>query len=129
MVPLASLLIQAVHGTLQITQSGQTFQPVIVRVNDSGSPAHAVLGATVTFQSYAGRLPRNQPIIWTGEAGISQPGMPVILAKTQATVQSDINGLASFPLSTGGLAGNIAIVGSAAAGNSSLQLVAQQLGP
>jgi len=129
MVPLASLQVQPVNGTLQIAKSGQAFQPVIVRVSDSGSPPHAVLGASVTFLSYAGRLPRNQPIIWTGEAGISQPGMPVILAKAQATVQSDINGLASFPLSTAGLSGNIAIVGSAIAGNSSLQFVAQQLGP
>jgi len=129
MVPLASLQVQVVGGTLQIAKSGQAFQPVIVRVSDSGSPAHAVLGASVTFLSYAGRLPRNQPIIWTGKAGISQPGMPVILAKSQAAVQSDINGLANFQLSTGGLLGNIAIVGSATAGNSSLQFVAQQLGP
>jgi hypothetical protein len=65
-----------------------------------------------------------------GEAGISQPGMPVILAKSQATVQSDINnGLASFQLSTGGLSGNIAIIGSATAGNSSLPFVARQLEP
>ena len=129
MVPLASLQVQAVHGTLQIAPSDQALQPVIVGVSDSGSPPQAVLGASVTFLSFAGRLPGNQPIICIGEAGISQPGMPVILAKSQASVQSDINGLASSQLSTGGLSGNIAIIGSATAGNRSLQFVAQQLGP
>jgi len=98
-------------------------------VIDSSNPPHDVLGASVLFQSYVGRLPKNQPIVWTGEGGISQPGMPVILAKSQATARSDINGLASFPLSTSGISGNVAMVGSPTAGTTSLQFVGQQLGP
>ena len=128
-VATSSLQLQPVAGSLQITASGRSFQPVVVRVMDSSSPPNGVLGASVFFQSYAGRMPQNQPIIWTGEAGISQPGMPVILAKSQATVQSDVNGVASFPLSTGGVSGNVAVVGSATAGTASLQFAAQQLGP
>jgi len=128
-VPTASLQLQPVAGTLQIAASGQPLQPVVVRATDSSLPPHGVLGASVLFQSYAGRVPQNQPIIWTGEAGISHPGMPVILAKSQATVLSDVNGLASFSLSTGGIAGNVAVVGSAAVAGSSVQFIAQQIGP
>jgi hypothetical protein len=128
-VPLASLQLQAVAGTLQIATSGQRFQPVVVRVVDSSLPPNAVLGASVLFQSYVGRVPQNQPILWTGETGISQPGMPVILAQSQATVMSDGNGLASVPLSTGGIAGNVAVVGAANVGAASLGFVGQQLGP
>jgi hypothetical protein len=88
-----------------------------------------VLGASVFFQAYVGRVPQNQPILWSGESGISQPGMPVILGESQATAQSDANGLASFPLSTAGISGNVAVVGSATAGTASLQFMGQQLGP
>ena len=80
------------------------------------------------FQSLIGRTPQYQPIVWAGEAGISQTAMPVIIGKTQATVQSDANGLAGFPLSTGGISGDVAILGSASIGNASVQFAAQELG-
>jgi hypothetical protein len=128
-VALSSLQLQAVSGTLQIMQAGQTFQPAVVRVVDSSSPPHPVLGASVLFQSYAGLVPGNEPIIWAGETSITQPTMPVILATSHANVASDVNGLASFPLSTGGFPGSIAVVGSASAGNATLEFEAQQLGP
>ena len=128
-VPVSSLQLQPVAGTLQIVPARQNFQPVIVRVTDSSSPPNPVLGAGVLFLSYVGRLPQNQPIVWTGESSISQPTTPVIVSKSQTTVQSDINGLASVPLSTLGISGNVAIVGSATAGTSSVQYEAQQLGP
>jgi hypothetical protein len=128
-VPAASLQLQAVAGTLQIAAAGETLQPVVVRVVDSSLPPNAVLGASVFFQDVVGRLPQNQPIIWTGEAGIAHPGMPVILGQAQATVPSDGNGLATFALSTGGVTGDVAVVGAAGVGSASLGFVGQQLGP
>jgi IPT/TIG domain-containing protein len=128
-VPTASLQLQPVSGILQIASPGQTFQPVTLRVVDSATPPHSVVGGGVFFQSLVGRVPTNEPIIWAGEAGISQSAMPVIIAQSQVTVQSDANGLAAFPLSTGGVSGNVAIVGSASIGNASAQFAAQQLGP
>jgi hypothetical protein len=74
-------------------------------------------------------VPTNEPIIWAGEAGISQSAMPVILAQSQATIQSDSNGVAVFPVSTGGVSGNVAIIGSATIGSATAQFAAQQLGP
>jgi hypothetical protein len=128
-VSLSSLQLQPVGGTLQILQSGNNFQPVVVRVVDSSSPPHPVQGADVVFQSYTGRVPGHQPIVWAGEAGISQPSMPIILAASQATVPSDVNGLAPFPIPTGGFSGNIAVAGSATVGSATLPFEAQQLGP
>ncbi len=128
MVQNSSLQLQPVSGMLQIAGAGQAFQPVAVRVVDSSTPPQPVLSASVVFLAYIGRTPGNEPIIWAGEAGISQTSMPVILAKSLATAQSDINGISTFALSTGGVSGDVAIVGTATAGNSSVQFQAQQLG-
>jgi hypothetical protein len=129
MVQTSSLQLQPVSGMIQIAAPGQSFQPVAVRVLDSSSPPHPVLGANVAFLDYIGRMPGNEPIIWTGESSISQPAMPVILAESKASVQSDINGTASFALSTGGVSGNVTVIGTATAGSSSLEYEAQELGP
>ena len=128
-VPVSSLQLRPVAGTLQIVPSAQHFQPVTVRVTDLLSPPDPVLGAVVVFQSYVGRTPQNAPIIWAGEAGTSQSSMPVILAAPRATIQSAANGLASFPLSTAGISGDVAVVGSASLGNTSVQFAGHQLGP
>ncbi len=128
-VQLSSLQLQAVSGTLQILPTGQNFQPIVVRVLDSSSPPHPVQAASVLFQSFVGRVPGNQPIVWAGEAEILQPTMPIILASSQASVASDVNGMASFPVSTAGFSGNVAVAGSATAGPGILQFEAQQLGP
>jgi hypothetical protein len=53
----------------------------------------------------------------------------VIIGKSQTAVQSDINGLASFALSTQGISGNVAIAGTAATGTSVVQFAGEQLGP
>jgi hypothetical protein len=129
MVQTSSLQLQCVSGTLQLSAPGQSFQTVAVRVTDSSSPPHPVLGASVSFLDYIGRMPGNEPVIWAGESNISQPGMPVILAESKATVQSDVNGIASFLLSTGGVSGNVAVIGTATAGSSSAGYEAQQLAP
>lgn len=129
MVQTSSLQLQAVSGTLQIASPGQKLQPVSVRVVDSSTPPHPVLGASVAFLAYIGRMPGNEPIVWAGESSISQPVMPVILAESQAIAQSDINGVANFLLSNGGISGNVALVGSATAGSGSVGFEAQQLGP
>jgi hypothetical protein len=128
MVQTSSLQLQPVSGIVQIAAASQSFQSVVVRVLDSSSPRHPVLGANVVFLDYIGHMPGNEPIIWTGESSIAQPGMPIILAEAKATVQSDINGIASFALSTGGVSGNVAVIGIATAGSSSLEYEAQQLG-
>src|SRR5581483_3490047 len=129
MVQTSSLKLQPVSGVLQLVVAGQNFQPLSVRVTDSSAPPHPVLGATVAFQDSIGRLPGNEPIIWEGNTTSSQPIMPVILGGAQGTAVSDANGLTTFPVSTGDLSGNVAIVGTAIAGSGNVDFEAQQLGP
>jgi hypothetical protein len=128
-VPASSLTLVAVGGNLQVVRPGQSLQPFSVRVVDLSTPPNPVLGASVLFESYLGRVPGDQLILWAGESTISRSSMPVILAKSQGTILSDMNGVALFPISTQGFSGNIAVIGSATAGNTSLPCAAQQLGP
>ena len=52
----------------------------------------------------------------------------VILAESQSTAHSDINGVASAALTTVVMSGNIAVLGSATAGNSSVAYEASTIG-
>jgi adhesin/invasin len=129
MVQTSSLQLQPLSGLAQVAFPGQSFQPVSVRVVDAANSLHAIMGANVTFLAYIGRLAGNEPILWTAESSISQPPMPIILADTQGASQSGIDGVASFPLSTGGISGNLALVGTASVGTSIVGFEAQQFGP
>ncbi|MFZ0805783.1 MAG: IPT/TIG domain-containing protein [Candidatus Sulfotelmatobacter sp.] len=116
-VPLAQLNLQAVSGAGQISM-GQSFAPVVVRVVDAASPPHAVLGATVTFLITALRPQGASSAGGGGESNSSNPGMPVILSVSQASVMSDINGLATVTPVVTGLNAPLDVEVAAAAGTS-----------
>jgi hypothetical protein len=50
-VPASVLNLQPVGGSQQVITAGQQFRPVVVRVSDSATPPHVVLGGNVKFQS------------------------------------------------------------------------------
>ncbi|GAC1428687.1 MAG: hypothetical protein NVS1B11_11260 [Terriglobales bacterium] len=104
-VPLSTLQLQALAGTSQVMAAGHVFQPVVVRVTDSFVTPHPVTGARVIFQFAIGRLPENAPVpwgvpTWNAPDPVAQPAMPVILATSQITAQSDFNGVAALQPST-----------------------------
>jgi hypothetical protein len=101
-VAAAMLNLQPVAGAGQVV-TGTAIQPVTVRVTDSSTPPNPVLAAGVLFQSTVLRPVGNPPTTTPGDPTVTQPGMPVILSESQITVQSDINGLASFTPSVGSL--------------------------
>ena len=128
-VPASSLRVRPVSGSLQVTPVGQSFLPVTVQVTDTAAPAHPVLGANVTFQSLVARAPQDSPVIWIGDTGITSHPMPVILASSQVSVQSDAGGLAASQPSSVGVQGPVIILGTAAAGSASLPFALQSLPP
>ena len=101
-VPPAQLNLQPVAGASQ-TSAGQGFSPLVVRVVDSASPPHPILGAAVLFETDVLR-PQGTTSGGSGETNPTNPGMPIILSVGQNTVVSDINGLASLSPSSGGFA-------------------------
>jgi hypothetical protein len=126
-VPLSALRLRSVTGAMQEALVGQTFQPFTIRVTDSSASPDPVLGASVVFQSLVGRMPNNEPILWIGQSTSTQQPMPVILSSTQATVLSDINGLATIQPSTDGIQGAAVILGTASVGSASQQFQLQSL--
>ena len=124
-VPAAMLKLQEFSGAGQII-SGQSFQPVMVRVTDSSAVPVPVMGASVTFLSTLLRPPGDPVVAPGGDPVTTNPAMPVILGVTQTVVSSDLDGLASLGPSTGSFAAplEVAIVVSAGTSASMMQLEA-----
>jgi hypothetical protein len=114
----ASLMnLQPVAGGMQVI-TGQTFQPLTVRVTDSSMPPNPVLGASVLFQSTVMRPSGDGFAIVTGDSATTQTGVPSILSAAQSMVQSDINGVSSIVPSVGSFNGLLEIEIQISAGTS-----------
>lgn len=127
-VPLAQLNLQAVTGGGQVIEGG-AFAPISVRVVDLASPPHAILGATVAFQTMVIRPEGTSVTSGGGETNSSNPGMPVILSVSQSSVTSDINGLATFTPSSAGFSGQLDVDVAVTAGTTASQDYVLQLFP
>jgi hypothetical protein len=121
--------LQAVAGSPQVVTAGQVLQPVVVRVTDSSIPANPVLGASVAFQYTGERAGGNSTIISAGDTNIGNDPSPVILFNGQSSGQSDVNGLTSWKPTTEGFDGDVAVLGTATAGNGNAQFALQVLPP
>jgi hypothetical protein len=128
-VPASALRLQPVGGSVQILPVGQGFQPVMVRVIDSATPAHPVLGANVTFQAVVSRPVVGPPPVSIGGIIITRNPAPVIVSSSRLAVLSDGAGQATLQPSTGGAQGALLIQGTAAAGTSVLSFRLQSLSP
>jgi hypothetical protein len=119
-IPPAQLNLQSVSGGGQVS-TGQAFQPIGVRVVDSTSPPHAVLGATVHFQTTVLRPAGDSGACCGGDSGPSNPGaMPEILSVTQTSAVSDVNGLASLVPSSNGFSAPVEVDVAIATGAATL---------
>ena len=94
-VPLSQQRLQPVSGAGQVS-TGQAFQPIIVRVTDSATPANAVIAAPVLFQTTVLRPGGTSPGVGDGETNPVNPSQPVILQVAQSTAITDVNGFANI---------------------------------
>ena len=128
-VATVSLQLQSVAGLTQVAAAGQSFRPVILRVTDSFVPPHPVTGANVIFDLAVGRLPGNAPVPWL-PANPQNPGtqtsLPAILATSQLTSQSDVDGNVSIQPASG-IPGPTLTLGTASIGNSVLPFQLQSI--
>jgi hypothetical protein len=85
--PSSLWTLETVSGSSQVVPTGQSFQPLVVRVTDGSLAADPVMGVSVTFKTTLARVPEN--------------GLPVLLGSSQTQVVSTQDGLASIVPSAG----------------------------
>ena len=98
-VPLAQQVLQQVSGAGQIS-TGQSFQPVVVRVVDSASPAHAVMAARVSFLTAVLR-PGGWCRVWVAGHEFRKPGHACDFESYAEQRGTDMNSLASVTAAGG----------------------------
>ncbi|MGC2472935.1 MAG: hypothetical protein WA485_01260, partial [Candidatus Sulfotelmatobacter sp.] len=121
-VPLALQVLEPISGGVQIS-TGQAFQPVIVRVTDSSSPPDSIMAAPVNFF---------MTVLRNGKGSVGNDGnpvQPVILAVSQTSASTDMNGLANIVPSASGFGAPVEVDVSVTAGNSALDYPLQVLQP
>jgi len=87
--PPALWTLETVSGSLQFVPTGQSFQPLVMRVTDGSAAANPVMGVNVTFQTTLARVSPDQN------------GIPVILGSSQTQFVTTQDGLASILPSAG----------------------------
>ena len=121
-VPLGQQVLEPISGGGQIS-TGHAFQPVIVRVTDSSSPPHSIMAAPVNFF---------MTVLRNGKGSLGNDGnpvLPVILAVSQTSASTDMNGLASIVPSASGFGAPVEVDVSVTAGVSALDYPLQVLQP
>ena len=94
--PASSWALETVSGSSQIVVSGQSFQPLVMRVTDGSSAANPVMGVNVTFSTTLARVSSALVGPIGVGSGVERDGTPVLLGSSQAQMASDQNGLASI---------------------------------
>lgn len=118
-VPLAQQKLQPVSGAGQVS-TGQAFQPIIVRVTDSATPANSVIASPVLFQTTVLRPGGTSPGDGDGETNPVNPSAPVILQVLQSTAMTDVNGFANIVPSRSSFSPPLQVDVSVAAGTTAL---------
>ena len=116
--------LETVGGSSQFILSGQTFQPLVMRVTDGSLADNPVMGVSVVFNTTLAQIGATP----SGGGGGGQGGesfgggngMPIILGSSQVQVMTAVNGLASVVPSTGNVGPCDVFIG-VSAGNLSAQ--------
>ena len=109
--------LETVSGSSQVVLTGQTFQPLVMRVTDGSLAANPVMGVTVSFATTLARV--------SSDAG-GGSGTPIILGSSQAPVVTAQSGLALIVPSAGTL-GPCDVFIAVAAGASTAQFQMESL--
>src|ERR1035437_10056238 len=119
--PASLWMLETVSGSSQVVPTGQSFQPLVMRVTDGSSAANPVMGVSVTFETTLARVSPDNGGQQDGGSNIRGNGMPVFLGSSQTQVVSTQDGLASIVPSVGSV-GPCDVFITVSAGQSTAQL-------
>jgi hypothetical protein len=117
--PASLWKLETAHGSSQFVQTGQSFQPLIIRVTDGSVADNPVMGVNVTFNTTLAQI-TSQSGGQGGESMGGESGMPVILGSSQVRVMTTVNGIASIIPSAGNV-GPCDLFIAVSAGSSTVQ--------
>ncbi len=111
--PASLWTLETVSASSQIVPTGQTFQPLVMRVTDGSTAANPVIGVNVTFATTLARVPQGQ-------------GVPIILGSSQSQTVTAQDGTASIVPSAENV-GPCAVFITVTAGTATAQLQMENL--
>jgi hypothetical protein len=88
--------LETVSGSSQFVLTGQSFQPLVLRVTDGSAAANPVMGVNVTFATTLARTSPGNGEQQNGESLAGGNGSPVLLGSSQTQVVSAQDGTASI---------------------------------
>jgi hypothetical protein len=124
--PAAVWALETVSGSSQFVLTGQTFQPLVMRVTDGSAADNPVMGVIVSFATTLARVSPNQGSQQNGEGVDGGNELPVLLGSSQAQVVSAPDGAASI-LPTAGNVGPCEVFIAVSAGASTAQFEMENL--
>jgi hypothetical protein len=119
--PASRWTLETVSGSPQVVPTGQSFQPLVVRVTDGSSASNPVMGVNVTFATTLARVSPDPGGQQDGDSNVGGNGMRVLLGSSQTQVVSTQGGLASIVPSAGSV-GPCDVFITVSAGQSTVEL-------
>lgn len=124
--PSSRWTLETVSGSPQAVLTGQSFQPLVMRVTDGSSAANPVMGVNVTFAVTLARVSPDSGGQQSGDSNGGENGMPILLGSSQAQVASAQDGTA-FIVPSAGSVGPCDVFITVTAGPSTAQLQMESL--
>ena len=124
--PTSLWTLETVSGSSQVLLTGQSFQPLVMRVTDGSAAANPVMGVNVTFATTLARVSPDQGGQQEGDPVAGGDGMPVLLGSSQVQVVSAQDGTA-FIVPSAGNVGPCDVFITVSAGQSTAQLQMESL--
>jgi hypothetical protein len=129
--PASNWKIENVNGSAQTIVVGQTFQPLLLRITDGGTPSDPVMGVTLVFGVTVERVSKNQGGGGgdDGGGGGRGGGTPVILGTYEARVSTGDGGIANWVPTVDGAQGYCDLLIALTAGPATSQFHLQVVEP
>jgi hypothetical protein len=124
--PASTWTLETVSGASQFVLTGQTFQPLVMRVTDGSAADNPVMAVNVSFATTLARVSFSQASPQNGEGLDGETGSPVLLGSSQAQVVSAQDGTASI-LPTAASVGPCEVFIAVSAGASTAQFQMENL--
>jgi len=119
--PASRWTLETVSGSSQFVLTGQSFQPLVMRVTDGSSAANPVMGVNVNFATTLARVSPGQGGQTDGDSNVGENGTPILLGSPPPQVVVSAQDGTAFIVPSAGSVGPCAVFITVTAGQSTEQ--------